>query len=162
MSIAYGWIISIIGLIWHAIYWWKTESQIISIEAQINQLKNLEPWNIFHILEQTILINTNIDEILSLQKSKFTKIINFFISNKIIYLKLQEYIEILLEILLKLRSDLSIRLAEQKNLLEWAKSELSENIKWETELETVSELQKVRLDKQIEQFEELQKVLVRT
>ncbi len=68
---------------------------------------------------------------------------------------------LILEILTDLRSDLTIRLAEQQKTLEWAKIEVSENIKWTTELTQVSELQKARLDKQIEQFEELQKVLVK-
>lgn len=61
-----------------------------------------------------------------------------------------------------LRSDLSIRLAEQQSLLESAKWEVEKNITGTTELESISELQKIRLDKQIEQFEELQKVLIRT
>ncbi len=64
-------------------------------------------------------------------------------------------------ILEDLRSDLSIRLTEQQQSLESAKSEVEKNIQWTTELESVSELQRARLDRQIEQFEELQKVLVK-
>lgn len=60
-----------------------------------------------------------------------------------------------------LRSDLSIRLAEQKSTLKSAKSEVEKNITWTTELNQVSELQRTRLDRQIEQFEELQRVLVK-
>ncbi|MBP9779865.1 hypothetical protein KBD33_04580, partial [Candidatus Gracilibacteria bacterium] len=74
------------------------------------------------------------------------------------------------QVLINLRSDLSIRLAEQQNLLESAKGDV-EKIEQtplpplsgglETGLMQVSELQKSRLDKQIKQFEELQKVLVK-
>ena len=64
-------------------------------------------------------------------------------------------------ILTDLRSDLSIRLSEQQSTLESAKSEVEKNITWTTELESVSELQRARLDRQIEQFEELQRVLVK-
>ncbi|MBX9809777.1 hypothetical protein K2X92_05295 [Candidatus Gracilibacteria bacterium] len=67
-----------------------------------------------------------------------------------------------LSILINLRSDLSIRLTEQQKSLKSAKSEVEENIQGTTELDQVSELQKTRLDKQIEQFEELQRVLVKT
>lgn len=161
MSITYWWVISIVGLIWHMSHWWQTESQIMNIEKQIGQLKNTEQTNIVDILEQIESINTNLNEILKLQESNLTKIINFFQSNEVIYLKLQEYIQTLLNILLNLSSDLSIRLTEQQKILEWAKSEVEKNIQWTTALEQVSEAQKLRLDKQIEQFAELQRVLVK-
>jgi len=64
-------------------------------------------------------------------------------------------------ILTYLRSDLSIRLAEQQSTLESAKSEVEKNITWTTELNQVSELQLARLNRQIEKFEELQRVLVK-
>ncbi len=67
----------------------------------------------------------------------------------------------ILGILNDLRSDLTNRLNEQQEILESAKSEVSKNIQWTTELDQVSELQRMRLDKQIEQFEELQSVLVK-
>ncbi len=60
-----------------------------------------------------------------------------------------------------LRSDLATRLAEQQQILEWAKSEVEKNITGTPELLAVSEAQKIRLDRQIEQFEELQRVLVK-
>ncbi|NRH21199.1 hypothetical protein HOO68_04090 [Candidatus Gracilibacteria bacterium] len=69
-----------------------------------------------------------------------------------------EYITL---ILIDLRSDLQLRLTEQKNTLESAKSEVKKNIRGTTELNKVSELQGARLDKQIEQFEELQRVLMK-
>ncbi|MBP9779864.1 hypothetical protein KBD33_04575 [Candidatus Gracilibacteria bacterium] len=83
---------------------------------------------------------------------------------------LQNELLFLVNYISDLRSDLSIRLAEQKNLLEGAKGEV-EKIEQtplpplsgglETGLMQVSELQKSRLDKQIKQFEELQRVLVK-
>ena len=68
---------------------------------------------------------------------------------------------ITLYILQNLRSDLSIRLTEQQKLLESAISETNSNLKWTSELVNISELQQARLDRQIEQFEELQKILVK-
>ncbi len=64
-------------------------------------------------------------------------------------------------VLTDLRSDLATRLTEQQQILEWAKSEVEQNITGTPEVLAVSELQKARLDRQIEQFEELQMVLVR-
>ncbi len=63
--------------------------------------------------------------------------------------------------LIDLRSDLASRLTEQRQILESAKTEVEENITGTPELIAVSELQKTRLDRQIEQLEELQRVLVR-
>jgi phage shock protein A len=64
-------------------------------------------------------------------------------------------------ILTDLRSDLATRLAEQRSALESAKTEVEQNITGTPELLAVSEAQQVRLDRQIEQFEELQRILVR-
>lgn len=74
---------------------------------------------------------------------------------------LRQYTYDLLNFLFDLRSDLSIHITEQKQVLESAKSEVEKNITWTTELKSVSESQQVRLNKQIEQFEELQKKLIR-
>lgn len=52
-------------------------------------------------------------------------------------------------------------LTEQEKILIKAKSEVEKNITWTPELLNVSEAQKMRLDRQIEQFEELQKRLKR-
>ncbi len=60
-----------------------------------------------------------------------------------------------------LGSDLEKQLTEKQKILESAKSEVSKHITWTTELDQVSELQRARLDRQIEQFEELQRVLVK-
>jgi hypothetical protein len=62
---------------------------------------------------------------------------------------------------MNLRSDLATRLTEQRSTLESAKTEVEKNITGTPELLAVSEAQQLRLDRQIEQFEELQRVLVR-
>ena len=69
-------------------------------------------------------------------------------------------VQLCIYILINLRSDLQIRLDEQKKSLESAKSEVKSNIKWNSELASLQSSQKIRLDRQIEQFEELQKVLI--
>lgn len=79
-----------------------------------------------------------------------------FLKEKII----QEW-EYFLAFLFNLKSDLTLNLSEQQEILESAKSEVEKNIHWTTELDQVSELQRARLDRQIEQFEELQRVLVK-
>ncbi len=66
-----------------------------------------------------------------------------------------------IDMIMNLRSDLATRLTEQQQILEWVKSEVEQNITGTPELIAVSELQRTRLDRQIEQFEELQRVLVR-
>ena len=74
---------------------------------------------------------------------------------------LEQTLEWIASILLDLRSDLATRLTEQQQILKSAKTEVEENITGTPELIAVSEAQQVRLDRQIEQFEELQRVLVR-
>ncbi len=68
---------------------------------------------------------------------------------------------VIITIITDVITDLQLRLEEQQKTLEQAKSEVEKNITWTTELNQVSELQKARLDRQIEQFEELQKILVK-
>lgn len=70
-------------------------------------------------------------------------------------------VQLVLSTLISLRSDLQLRLTEQLSTLEQAKSEVSTHIQWTNVLNQVSELQKARLDRQIEQFEELQRVIMK-
>lgn len=70
-------------------------------------------------------------------------------------------IEFLVIFLRKLSIDLQDQVTKQKQTLEQAKSEVEKNIQWTGELAQVSDLQKARLDRQIEQFEELQRILVK-
>ncbi|MDD2745918.1 MAG: hypothetical protein PHU93_05250 [Candidatus Gracilibacteria bacterium] len=63
--------------------------------------------------------------------------------------------------LTKTRELLHKEMKRQQKTLEQAKSKVEENIHGTTELEQVSKLQQVRLDKQIEQFNKLQRVLAK-
>ena len=69
--------------------------------------------------------------------------------------------KVMLDIIYHLKSQLIEHIAKQQQILESAKTEVEQNITGTPELLAVSEAQQVRLDRQIEQFEELQRVLVR-
>ena len=117
----------------------------------------VEPFD--QIIKKTKHIHTLISVIY-----RMNKFISFFLGIKAINkinMYLQKYISDLMKFLLDLRSDLANRLTEQQQILKWAKSEVEKNITGSPELLAVSEAQKIRLDRQIEQFEELQRVLVR-
>lgn len=66
-----------------------------------------------------------------------------------------------LKILNDLKIDFITEIEKKVTELQSAKSETTSNISWTPELSKVSDLQKARLDRQIEQFEELQRVLVK-
>ncbi len=125
-------------------------------------LKKLSKINTIYINEIDYVEKT---EQILLKLIEIKKIMNYTMSFNISYFIwkeiLQVQIDYLLMVISDLRSDLSIRLTEQQQSLESAKSEVEKNIHWTTELESVSELQRARLDRQIEQFEELQRVLVK-
>jgi hypothetical protein len=59
-----------------------------------------------------------------------------------------------------LKSDLSLRLSEKQEEIHWAHVTNDITLTW-TQYENILPHQKIRLDSQIEQFEELQKVLVK-
>ncbi len=137
--------------------------------TEIRIIRLLQELKIFNTLwKETHSRIENLDEILDGIESIHSKLYKLPILKKYAdskdskYLFLQK-IEITYfnEILKNLHSDLVLRLEEQQKTLEHAKSEVEKNITGNTELNQVSELQKARLDRQIEQFEELQKVLVR-
>ncbi len=128
---------------------------------------------------QTLKYNENIDEILlklnwirnTIQLVNaflwFLRILRFFrlgLDNEKIDSLSQAVLEdiwFFINFIQNLRSDLQLRLTEQQQTIEQAKSEVSEHIHGTDELNQVSELQRQRLDRQIEQFEELQRVLVK-
>lgn len=64
------------------------------------------------------------------------------------------------QLLSNLKGDLNMHIEKEQSTLESAKSEVEKNIKWTTELNQISELQRARLDKQIKQFEDLQRLLI--
>lgn len=129
-------------------------------------LKELEKFN--ESWKDTKLKIQKIDEILSWIESIHKHLYALPVLKNYAYTKDSKYlflqkteIEFFHKILTDFRSDLQIRLVEQQKTLEQAKSEVQETIKGTIELEQVSELQQARLDRQIEQFEELQKILVK-
>jgi hypothetical protein len=65
------------------------------------------------------------------------------------------------DILIDIRYDLINRITEQKGTLKLAKEQVSKVIQGNTALNEISRLQITRLDSQIEQFEQLQRVLVK-
>ena len=67
--------------------------------------------------------------------------------------------ENILNILKELKYELEMEISIQNERLTQAKFDLSQNLTGTPELLAVSEAQKIRLDKQIEEFEELQKRL---
>lgn len=69
--------------------------------------------------------------------------------------------KVMLDIVYHLKSQLIEHISQQQQILESAKTEVEKNLTGTPELLAVSEAQQVRLDRQIEQFEELQRVLVK-
>ncbi len=117
--------------------------------------KQKDIGKILGLTELVYLISKNLVRISSLQKResiKDVKIVSFVQSN------LAEVSPILINI----RNNLFKAISEQRSALESAKTEVEKHITGTPELLAVSEAQKVRLDRQIEQFEELQRVLVKT
>ncbi len=106
------------------------------------------------ILDIIISIHNTFKNISILKKYAYTK------DSKYLFLEKTE-IRYFYNILTQLQSELNIKISEQQNSLESAKSEVERNINGTPELLAVSEEQKIRLDRQIEQFEELQKRLVK-
>ncbi len=156
-----GIIILPIGLIWNSwlrSYMYKRLT-LIGVAIESLEFRSEKLLTLDSILEKTGITYNAITDIQS--RRKFTKL---FYSKKIWELYEQFYILIwifIVNLLTKLRSDLKIRLDEEEKILESAKSEVEKNIQWTTELDDVSKMQKTRLDRQIEQFEELQRVLVK-
>ncbi len=93
--------------------------------------------------------------------SHFTSLLYSRITSKEQLQLINDELLLLIDYLTDLRSDLKIRLIEHQKTLKNAEIEVETNIHWTTELNQVSELQKARLDRQIEQFEELQRVLIK-
>jgi hypothetical protein len=153
-------ILWIISLILDTIGWVSLSKILASIKnwnMELWKIQNKveEPWEILDICNTLFRLVQKL--------SKFLYFVRVFYPRKI-----QSYHKIfsiqytiILAILTDLRSDLATRIAEQQQILEWAKSEVERNLTGTPELLAVSEAQKLRLDRQIEQFEELQRVLVK-
>lgn len=94
---------------------------------------------------------------------RYTKFLQFLYdadSRAKIRILLRLSIHLCLAILIDMKGDLQNNMSQQKEALEWARNELLTHIWGIQELKQGAEIQKVRINRQIEQFEELQKVLV--
>ena len=125
--------------------------------------------NLIAKINNTIDLIQDMDEILDFL-DHLQKILKFltvykFLFRFLVWVNIEDIFEEtkiwVMWVLRDLKSDLNIQIMNQQSILKTAKSEVEIHIQWTTELKSVSELQKVRLDKQIEQFEELQRVLVK-
>ena len=127
---------------------------------------------IYKIFQETPFSVEKIDTIIALTDSTRQELISlhkfekfwFLFSQKsrINIIELKSLIfPIIYAILRDLQKDILHHTEVQISKLQKAKSTVEQNITGTIELEQVSELQKARLDRQIEQFEELQKILVR-
>lgn len=128
-------------------------------------------------LSEKLLLNTKIittpDEILTLsteiyanntQLAYMKKVWWYFLrksTNEFLMHFFDEKQKEILEILFDCKSDLQIQIEQNIESINLQKNEVTSTIQWTTELNEVWELQKARLDRQIEQFEELQRVLVK-
>ncbi len=176
MYMWYFWDITTFIILWLPIVW----VSLFLLFRRINKLIWTIIQNFFkRILDKISLLNNNIwtidviENILQKTREIYKIFITINTKKKLLLIAgrsetkkyFVDYSNIILKylivILTDLRSDLQIRLTEQQKILESAKTEVTENIQWTSNLAQVSELQKVRLDKQIEQFGELQRVLVR-
>ena len=146
----------------------------MKIKEKLSILKNLRNgvFSLYEKLQSTTLVMENIGDLENIITDIYRELWNirkllifdfFFSENG--RMKLQELWNLVTYIVLSLpnnlRSDLATRLAEQQQILESAKTEVEQNIIGTPEILALSEIQKTRLDRQIEQFEELQRVLVR-
>lgn len=119
------------------------------------------PFSVEKIDTIIALIDSTRQEVISLHKfEKFWFL--FSQKSRINIIELKSLIfPIIYAILRDLQKDIFHHTEVQISKLQKAKSTVEQNITGTIELEQVSELQKARLNSQIEQFEELQRVLVR-
>ncbi len=132
-------------------------TKTVSLLVELNNLfQNTENRidTIDDILTGIEKINTLLPDLKFLLKYAYSK------DSVYLFLK-KKSLEYFLFVLYNLRNDLQNNIINISKALESGKWEVEKNIKWTSELDKVAELQKVRLDRQIEQFEELQKILVK-
>ncbi len=116
----------------------------------------------------------NIEEIRLILQKIYKNIVYFQILRHILFIvltksskqntliALKNELWFLINFSFELKEQLSEEIKEQRNKILNSKSDIEENLSWTPELLEVSEAQKLRLDRQIEQFEELQKRLLNT
>ncbi len=155
---AFIWAIPFIAICWY-VQWISRLIQHTLVKAKLNLGSLDQRENIDEILEKTTVIRKTIS-ILAIS-IKTTGFLLRESGKTFLKEKINGELIFFLQFLQNLKSDLALHLSEQKHNLEEAKDEVTENIVGTTALEQVSELQKERLNRQIEQFEELQKILVK-
>lgn len=156
--------------IWLIIAFWfyysryKTRIELWQLQKWLLKVtenkKDYEKENLDEILLDVEEIHTFTKQTFITKKRFYIKIMNVFLSGWMnIYINW--HIDKLLGVLKNIQKNLIDHLNEQKSILQSAKSEVDKNLTGNPELLAVSEAQKLRLDRQIEQFEELQKRLVK-
>ncbi len=131
-------------------------NKIIQIKDVLNDRKNYI-WDLKELVSLINTLHNLMKKILFLKKTFL-----FFLTkktNKQIKTYFQMVQENILNILKELKYELEMEISIQNERLTQAKFDLSQNLTGTPELLAVSEAQKIRLDKQIEEFEELQKRL---
>ncbi len=131
-------------------------NKIIQIKDALNDRKNYI-WDLKELVSLINTLHNLMKKILCLKKTFL-----FFLTkktNKQIKTYFQMVQENILNILKELKYELEMEISIRNERLTQAKFDLSQNLTGTPELLAVSEAQKIRLDKQIEEFEELQKRL---
>jgi hypothetical protein len=146
----------IFGLLLIANLFWF-ESEKIKYYKWIQELYRLSKWTQKRVedFNEILMLLKKLKKILN---KKWNKFVWLWLIESEIRANQYKYFSLLLD---NLNSDLVKKIEDMGKTLESAKSEVESTIKWTTELAQISKLQRSRLDRQIEQFEKLQKVLVK-
>ncbi len=160
LAIVYWGFLTIVWLVWHASHWWQTESMVMEIEKSLKVLNTEILTNISEILERSLQIQNTLEKLYTIQKSGFTRIIHFFYRERDVNALLLRYVKSCYKAHMSAKAELQTQILQETLGISWAKESLHE-ISWAPSYDAVIELQKTRLDRQIEQFEELQRVLTK-
>lgn len=176
-------------VIYGYIFWWENDEKLaeslflsLFLVITLGAMSAHRAWIMRHIDDDMISLdeemsyvsgNTDIQDILDHLKIIETITWRIITSQRSIYIRildrcmtsplsddLSSRLYRLLHTLRSLQKDLLMKIDTQKKVIVQAQDGLSE-LQWNTSLIDDSKLQQARLDKQIEQFEELQKVLVK-
>ncbi len=122
--------------------------------------KSISNWG--SIQEIQIILETiqNLTEVLSsYKKSLLIKFSNFILRGKI-NRNITQYSKTFIPIFEEIKQILLIDINKQKTILNTAKSSLAIQFNWDTEFDQIWDIQQVRLENKIEQFEEIKKKLI--
>lgn len=131
--------------------------QTIKYYKWIQELYRLSKWTEKRVedFNEILMLLKKLKKILD---KKWNKLVWLWVTELEIRANQYKYFILLLD---NLKSDLVRKIRDMGKTIESASYSLSTHIHWTDELNQVSELQRQRLDKQIEQFEDLQRVLVK-